>query len=146
MNVQFEIRNDVQILNSDELLKLEQNLGYSLPNDYKQHMLKYNGGSVVNKNIEHKDYPDITSSGLDYLFPIKYGPKTLENVNESISEFLPGGYLPIGKNGGGGYVIMSLNNSGTYGEIKEWYPDDELNYMSPSFMQYLEDMIEREDY
>lgn len=53
--------------------------------------------------------------------------------------------MPIGKNNGGGYIILSLNQDDTYGEIKEWYPDDELNYMSPSFSQYLKDMIESEE-
>ena len=60
-------------------------------------------------------------------------------------EYLDNGYLPIGKNNGGGYIILSLNQDDTYGEIKEWYPDDELNYMSPSFSQYLKDMIESEE-
>lgn len=144
--IQFEVRNNVQIINSDELQVFEHNLGYILPNDYKDHMLTYNGGIVINKKIEHKDYPDITSTGLNYLFPIKYGAEPVENVYNDISQFLDDGYLPIGKNSGGGYVIMSLNSDDMYGEIKEWYPDDELNDMSPSFTQYLEDMIESEAY
>ncbi|WGH77115.1 SMI1/KNR4 family protein [Tenacibaculum tangerinum] len=138
-------KQNVQAITLDELNTFQISLGKTLPEDYRQHMLLYNGGSVINKKIEHKNYPENPSTGLNYLLPIKYGYDTIEHTINDISEYLPSGYLPIGLNMAGGYVIISLNNDTTYGRIKEWYPDDELNDMSESFTQYLEDMVERID-
>ena len=44
--IQFEVRNNVQIISLEELSVFEQNLGYILPDDYKDHMLTYNGGML----------------------------------------------------------------------------------------------------
>ena len=142
MNVQFRTKSNVQLITLQELNTFQTNLGMLLPEDYRHHMLQFNGGIAEPDNLEHTNYPEMPSTGLDYLFSIKYGSLTVEYVYDSISQHLPEGYLPIGKNRGGGEIIMSLNNDSTYGEIKEWYPDDEMNYMSSSFKQYLEDMQE----
>lgn len=145
MIIEFYFKADQNLTEAD-IMAFEGRIGKTLPEDYKQHMLLYNGGSVINKNIEHINYPEEIDTGLDYLFSIKYGSNTVKDNYDSISQFLDVGYLPIGKNNGGGYIIISLNNDNSYGKIKEWYPDDELNYMSPSFIQYLEDMTESEDF
>lgn len=144
MIIEFETRSNSQLITVEELNLFEQGLGKKLPEDYNIHMLKYNGGDVIDEDIQHKNF-DNPDTGLSYLFPIKYGNFTIEKANEDSSKLWSSDYLSIGKNVGGGYIIMSLNNDETYGEIKEWYPDGELNYMSPSFSQYLDDMIESDE-
>jgi hypothetical protein len=146
MIIQFRAKSNVQIITLAELDTFEQSLTGTLPSDYKQHMLQYNGGIVSPDDLVHVNYPEYTDTGLSYLLPIKYGSNTIESTIQALSAFLPSNYIPIGKNLGGGYVIMSVNSGSTYGEIKEIYPDGELNYMSPSFTQYLDDMIETPDF
>lgn len=108
-----------------------------LPNDYRQHMLTYNGGDV-NETIYNINFPE-GGGIISDLYPIKYGKQTIESVNNNIKHALPQGYLSIGMNTGGGQIIMSLNDE-NYGFIKEWYADGSMVDLSSSFTELLNSM------
>lgn len=106
-------------------------------------MLLYNGGDVVQNNIEHKDYRE-DGGGIFYFYPIGVGDYTIEEVfNDLINTaILPSGYIPIGITTGGGKIIMSLNNDGTYGNTEESFSDGTRRILSPSFTDLINDMVE----
>lgn len=141
MQIKFEMQLDTQPITIGEINNFESLIGLSLPNDYKQHMLTYNGGDVVELYTAHISNPE-GGSGISDFYPIKYGGNTLEEVNETLNDVVPSGYLIIGRTRGGGKIIISLNSGGTYGNTKEWYPDGTINDLSPSFTQLLNDQVE----
>src|SRR2546422_204645 len=54
---------------SERLMEFEGRIGFDLPDDYRNFLLKFNGGRVV---VEHDiRTPDIPFDlGVDYLFPL----------------------------------------------------------------------------
>lgn len=125
------------------LNQFEATIGKTLPQDYRQHMLTYNGGIVEQDNIEHKDHTE-DGGGISKFYPVSYGDYTLEKAyaNDVNSGMLPLGYISIGETRGGGEIIISLNNDGTYGVTEEWYPDGSKLPLSPSFTDLINDMVE----
>jgi hypothetical protein len=144
MQLTFKMRGNSQAITLAELNDFETLVGYSLPQDYRQHMLTHNGGVVEQNEIDHVNYI-AGDKGVSDFYPIKYGYDTLEEVYDDLHENIPGGYIAIGRTRGQGEIIMSLNNGPTYGNIKEWFPDGDIYDLSPSFMQLLNDMVESEE-
>jgi hypothetical protein len=138
MQLTFKTRGNSQLITVEELNTFETLIGKTLPQDYRQHMLTYNGG-VLEEDVEHINYSD--SGGISSFHPIKYGYYTMEELFEDLKEFLPHGYIPIGKTSNGGQIIISLNNDNNYGNIKEWFTDGDTRDLSSSFTQLLNDMV-----
>lgn len=125
------------------LNQFEATIGKTLPQDYRAHMLTYNGGDVEQEDIEHKNYTE-DGGGISYFFPIGTGDYTIEEVYTVMTSnsMLPPGYIPIGTTQGGGKIIMSLNNDSSYGYTEEAYPDGTRRDLSPSFTDLINDMVE----
>jgi hypothetical protein len=143
MQLTFKMRGNSQAITLAELNDFETLVGYPLPQDYRQHMLAHNGGIVV-QDVRHINYPD-GGEGIAYLDSIKYGSYTMEDVFLALKGKIPNGYLSIGVTNNEGNIIMSLNSDSTYGNIREWFPDGEINALSPSFTQLLNDMVESDE-
>jgi hypothetical protein len=145
MNLTFEMDSDSQAITVEELNTFETLIGFSLPQDYRQHMLTHNG-SMVEERVNHINYLD-GGEGISYFFPIKYGSYTMENVFTNLNGRIPFGYISIGVTNNQGHIIISLNNDGTNGNTKEWFPEGTMYDLSPSFTQLLNDMVldEEED-
>ncbi|WP_299767415.1 SMI1/KNR4 family protein [uncultured Dokdonia sp.] len=141
MIITFHIQADQLIIDTD-LNDFEQQINKTLPNDYRQHMLQYNGGGIDKFNLAHVVDETYGAYGLAYLFALKYDSTTIESIFTAYQDDYPVGYIPIGVAAGGGEFIMSLNNDETYGEIKILEEDGIMEYLSPSFSQFLEDMVE----
>ncbi|WGH75109.1 SMI1/KNR4 family protein [Tenacibaculum tangerinum] len=143
--IRITFKNRNQISTPEELNEFENSLGgLVLPEDYRQHMLTYNGGIVRQYDIVHKNYYGLGDGGISDFLSIKYGGYTVEKFNEDLSDRLPTGYLAIGFTSGGGDIIMSLNNDATYGNTKVRYTEGEKIDLSPSFIKLLNDMVEAE--
>ena len=145
MQITFRSRSIEQPITAQELDDFENLIGKTLPSNYRQHMLTINGGVVNQLNNAHINFPE-TGSGIADFYPLKYGGYIMERAHEQITNRLPNGYIAIGRTRGGGNVIISLNNDSTYGNVKEWYPDGEINNLSSFFTQLLNDQVEIEDY
>lgn len=142
--VTITFRANREGITMEELNEFEASLeGLILPEDYKQHMLTYNGGVVVEDEIEHKSlYGNYGGGAISDFASIKYGGNTLEELNNALSDRLPSGYIAIGYTAGGGVIIMSLNNDNTYGNTKIRITDGDIIDLSPSFTDLLNDMVE----
>lgn len=141
MQITFRTHQLAQLITTTEFNVFESLVGYSLPEDYRQHMLTYNGGIVNQLNNAHISNPE-SGGGIAQFYPIKYGDYTVEEVNSTLNDVIPSGFLIIGHTRGGGKIIISLNSGSTYGNTKEWYPDGSINDLSPSFTQLLNDQVE----
>ena len=139
MKLNFEMDSDSKAISIEELNAFETMIGKTLPQDYRQHMLTYNGG-VIKQNVNHVNYPD--SGGISYFYPIKYGYDTMEDVYEDFCDILPNGFISIGKTDNGGYIIISLTDDSSYGKIREFFSDGETRNLSLSFTELLNNMVE----
>ena len=77
------------------LNKFEIKLKKKLPEDYRAHMLIYNGGMVEQDDIEHKDYTE-DGGGIAKFNPIGIGSYTIEEIYNVMTEnrmLLSGLYL-----------------------------------------------------
>ena len=143
MQITFKMAFNTQSITLEELNDFQLLTGKLLPEDYRQHMLLYNGG-IVNEDVKHINYLD-GGEGISYLYPIKYGDYIMEKSYDYMNGRIPAGFLAIGTTDNGGEIIISLNGDGTYGNTKEWFPEGKMYDLSPSFTQLLDDMILDED-
>lgn len=119
-----------QLISRKELKEFETKIGLSLPEDYKAHMLKYNGGSVVNIYL----FFGVPDDGINLFgfYPIKYGTTLFVDRKD----YLPENHIGIGRTGTG-YLAMSLDEK-TYGSIYVHYSEVELEFLAPSFTEFIE--------
>jgi hypothetical protein len=136
-------RQQENLLTLQDLNDFEALIGLVLPPDYKQHMLLYNGG-IVNEDVKHINYLD-GGEGISKFYPIKYGNYKMEEIFSILNGKIPTGYLAIGITNNAGKIIISLNNDSTYGNTKEWFPEEKIYDLSPSFTQLLNDMVLEEE-
>jgi len=114
--MKFEKENEM-ITNSD-FKNLENLIGYSLPEDYKEHMLKYNGGTssddelfIVAFNYDN-EYREASYISFD---PIKHGDDTVEIQFNLKQSYLFPKLLAIGSFLGG-RILMGYRDH-NYGNI-----------------------------
>ena len=139
MQLTFRTKSNSQKITLEELNTFETFIGMKLPEDYRQHMLTYNGGVVVEDNIEHKNHKK-GGRGISSFHPIKYGYYIMEEVFEDLNGIIPEGYLAIGKSDNGGIILISLNKD-SYGKTILMYSDGDIENLSDSFTQLLNDMV-----
>ena len=53
MQINFEIQLDSQLITVDELNEFQTIVGNSFPEDYREHMIIYNGGDAIELNTAH---------------------------------------------------------------------------------------------
>lgn len=108
---------------SDCLKELEQQLGIVFPDDYKQFLIKYNGGWTPNTTIYFRDF----SFGLNSLYGVGRAKNTA-NINflmnsgvsvivDEFFESLLDGFFTIGDWFGSRYYIGVNPNSNEFGTI-----------------------------
>ena len=117
-----------------EDLLIKENL--SLPEDYKKHMLKYNGGSTDDPCEWHLD------SRVEFFefTPIKYGDYTMEkSFLISRRGVLPKKDIYIGRILGGN-LCMSLSEE-NHGSIYVFYSDGERIDICNSFTEFVNGLV-----
>ncbi|WGH75105.1 SMI1/KNR4 family protein [Tenacibaculum tangerinum] len=145
MIIEFVKIEDFQVT-EDDLNLLEAHIGRILPEDYRRHMIQWNGGVALQDNLVHKDFP---SAGTDFVLESLY-PLIADDESSTVKAYwdfetgdiLAEGYIPIGSAVGGDEIIMSLNLDETFGNIKLQTDYGLIHDISPSFNQYLEDLVE----
>jgi hypothetical protein len=142
MQITFRTQLDSQPITLEELNEFQISIGKTLPEDYRQHMLAFNGGGVAKFNNAHISDPE-GGEGIMEFYSIKYSSYSLEEVNDDLFDLIPSGYLIIGRTRSGGEIIISLNNDNTYGHTKVWYSDETIKDLSPSFTQLINDQVEQ---
>ena len=127
--VEFRTRNE--LITQEELETFEEQLdGLKLPEDYKAHMLKYNGGGTI------EDYEWNTDENIQFsnFRPIKYGSMTMELGLIARENVLPENDIYIGRITGGS-ICMSLGENN--GSIYVLYSDGERIDLASSFTEFI---------
>jgi hypothetical protein len=111
---------------SDEISSWERVQGITLPKDYRDFLVRYNGGKVYPRMFKHKmgslqAGPFIDDSGVTYL-DLLYPWETVEMhwQGKTYGQGVPSRHLVIGENPGGIQVLMSLLQHDK-GSIYSWF-------------------------
>ena len=106
------LKNKEKFLKLIEIEGFEKEYKLNLPQNYKQFLLKNNGG-VPKENVF---WDGELEMGVSYFYPLKYGETKLENIIEVIwrEDALPKEYFPFASTGGAGDYAFSLNNEEVY--------------------------------
>ncbi|THF52852.1 SMI1/KNR4 family protein [Flavobacterium supellecticarium] len=129
--IDFRIENER--ITVEELNEFEEETGVTLPEDYRVHMLQYNGGSPFSYYLYFGEPDD---GILLFRFKsIKYGAPLVEK-----QDYLPENYLSIGYIEAG-YLAMSLDKK-EYGSIFVYYSEVELTKIAASFTAFLDGLVD----
>ena len=120
-----------------DIHEFETSKGIIFPQDYKAHMLQYNGATVESIEV-HFGVPD-DGINFSYFHPLKYGDSILVDTKD----YLPEKHITIGCTSTG-YLAMSLAED-TYGHIYVYYSEGELKFLAASFTEFIEGLIDYED-
>lgn len=126
-----------------KLEDLERNHNITLPKDYRDFLLEYNGGypSPCIYNISTEQGESILNifygiGGIDY---------DLEYNFDILDEILEIGFIPIADDPGGNQICIGINKE-YYGQIFHWVHDEEHNemesmyFLSNNFNEFLESL------
>lgn len=108
-----------------------------LPEDYKAHMLQYNGATVESIEV-YFGVPD-DDINFSYFHPLKYGDSILVDTRD----YLPEKHITIGCTSTG-YLAMSLAED-SYGSIYAYYSEAELTWLAGSFTAFISGLTDYAD-
>lgn len=130
-----------QSVTEAELSLFEQEIGLNLPDSYKKHILKNNGGSP------EKDC--FKGAQIAHFYSIKYGKSPLEKSYNRIKNLLPNKFLNFAYDWGGNTFCLDLSNSSNYGKVY-YCPMDmgevEPEFLADSFHEFMDGLTEDCDY
>jgi hypothetical protein len=103
-----------------EIKEFETRLGYQLPSDYREFLLRYNGGSprvgIVNGRDDDPDVPYQHGDFVRMFLELPPANGSVENYElrapAEIPWDLPGHILPIAEDSFGNYFVMELGKNG----------------------------------
>lgn len=124
-------------ITAQDIREFEANLGVSLPEDYKAHLLEYNGASVESIEVYFGEPDD--DINFFYFLPLKYG----DSMHIEMHDYLPRKHITIGCTRGG-YLAMSLDDE-HYGNIYAYYSEAELTWLASSFTAFVSGLTDYTD-
>lgn len=126
--------NDFNEISKADIQRIEQLIGSKLPNDYKNHMMNYNGGSVpLWKNYYFEFQDDSITLGRFHTI------SSLENYFNKRLSFLYPKLLSIGSVNGGSLAIGYQNEN--FGNIYVYFSDEGPHKIANSFTEFIESLI-----
>lgn len=128
---------------SKDIKKFEEELGYSLPQDYFDFLLNYNGGTCKFGSLL-EDLHTVLADLYCFYTANEYGCMPLRLPIDCMKEWegLRNNMLPIGEMDSGDLVVLWFN--GTKSEVAVISHEDdnmEVIYTAPSFTQFLADTL-----
>jgi cell wall assembly regulator SMI1 len=141
-NTENRFLNTNQAITLEEVEEFETSFNITLPQAYKEHLLKHNGGYPEKALLNASDFDTSIAS----FYSLKYGNNTLEdtiNTWQIIENVLPKHLLPFADDPGGNAFCISLANE-DYGKIYIWYHDvgGRQVYLVDSFEQFMQALKE----
>jgi len=125
----------------------------NFPNDYKDHILKYNGGDCTPNRIQFFENGVLASSAIGYFYAFYDGKYS--NIFTAFSIFkiqdkrMPSNVFPIAYDGLGNQICISCF-SNDFGSVYFWDHENEVDYshsddndysnlylIAPSFTEFL---------
>ncbi|CAL2080627.1 SMI1/KNR4 family protein [Tenacibaculum sp. 190524A05c] len=136
-----EFNNYYDNISTIELEELEKLIGARLPSDYKEHMLKFNGGKVPHDKdyIINYNNQDFFLSGF---YTLKHGVSNIEDYYNNKHSFLYPKLLPIGVIVGG-YLALGYKEE-NYGEVYVYFSDSLPFKVANSFGAFIDNIEEQE--
>lgn len=157
--VTFFETND-SISNSD-ISELESYVGLEFPSDYKDYLLKYNGGRCSPDVFSFIENDKETNSSVDWFYGIhddgSYSLKSNIDIFKIEEKRMPKHILPIAQDPFGNQICISCG-SGDYGKVYFWDHENEVDYflnddndytnlyyIADGFSKFLDSLISFED-
>lgn len=126
--VEFEGKIEVSDINA-----IESKIGLELPDQYKSHLLEFNGGRCTPNEFSFIENGKETTSIIDWFLAIYDGE--YDNLEDYIDTYkaddkrLPLSMVPIAHDPGGNLILISCAKD-NYGSIYFWDHEKEVNYQS----------------
>jgi len=126
-----EFSETEQPLTTHEIENIERFVGLNFPNEYKKHLLKFNGGRCLPNIFTFIENGKVTSSCGDWFLAIYDGK--YDNLKNYIENYkieekrLPDHMLPIAHDPGGNLICISCDGDDS-GMIYFWDHETEVNY------------------
>jgi hypothetical protein len=145
-------------INENDLIKFENDKCLNLPKEYRNFLLKYNGGYWPEKNsfnfINRADGSDIQYFyGVNLPNKEKESSTSLDYQAEASGEDFPSKYLAIANDSGGNQILLNLINGKVYfwdheimfdeeeGEDAETF-EDNITLISNSFKDFIDGLYD----
>ncbi|MFK8105152.1 MAG: SMI1/KNR4 family protein [Saprospiraceae bacterium] len=132
--IKFEKSN--RTITMADLLTFEEKYGYKLTEDYKTHMLKYNGGEPIGEEVFFGD----DEYTLYKFFNLNEGDDSVATYIELSERVLPPNHLTIGRILGGNICICL--KGANRGCVYAYYSECELIYLTVCFTDFVEGLEE----
>lgn len=126
-------------LNINQIENLEKYVGLNFPKEYKEHLLKYNGGQCYPNIFTFKEDGKVNYSVVDWFFAIYDGE--YDNLKREIEmvkieeKRMPTHILPIAHDPLGNLICISCGNNDE-GYVYFWNHEKEVDYSSASDEDY----------
>lgn len=126
--VKFE--NTEAKISIDEINNLEKTIGMTLPKDYREHLLLYNGGQCFPNEFSFKEDNKLTDSCIDWFLAIYDGE--YDNLINYIDIYkldeqrIPTNLIPIAHDPGGNLICISCDGDDK-GYIYFWDHEREVD-------------------
>lgn len=141
----MEIQNEFDPITEQDLLSFEKGIDLKLPEDYKEFIIRNNGGyPTLTKFLFTDTRGNPSESLVDYFFPV--GTDFMYNVG-ALYDFmksedrLPNGMLPIAYDPFGNMVCISLSGE-AHGSVYFWdheleFEENNLSIIANSFSDFI---------
>ena len=122
-----------------DIEEIERYVGLNLPYEYKQHLLKYNGGRCNPNTFSFIENDKINESSVDWFLAIYDGK--YDNLREYITimkiekKRTPEHIIPIAHDPGGNLICISCGAK-DYGCIYFWDHENEVDYSTSNDSDY----------
>jgi cell wall assembly regulator SMI1 len=121
------IETEADISESD-IQELERKINFEFPLEYKEHLLKFNGGRCEPNIFNFEEAGAITESSVDWFLALYEGEyDNLEgyfNIFKIDEKRMPNSFFPIAHDPGGNLICMDANDN----KIYFWDHEREVDY------------------
>lgn len=130
-----------------DLESFEHNYNITLPRDYRDFLIEYNGG-YPNPGTYKISY-ELGESILNIFYGIGNMYDNLEKKIDIFDEILEIGFIPIADDPCGNQICIGINKE-YFGQIYHWAHDKEhdevesMYFLSESFKEFLESLYEEQ--
>lgn len=127
MNEKITFSESGKSVTEKDIAALEQRLGISLPDEYRQFILTWNGGQPEPNAFPIQDNPRDTHGLLDRFFSIDVEDTDYDIVDnaEVFRDRVPADLLPIAFDPGGNLICVAVSGKNK-GKIYFWDHNDEF--------------------
>ncbi len=148
----FQIKNSKGENSFADIERLEKLVGLQLPRDYRDFLLRHNGGYPEPDGFQFKNSPD--GSSVDRFLGLDVGEHSnIEKYLVTYRDRVPEGFFPIAHDPGGNLVLIGVKGKYT-GKVFFWDHEDEadgyppdmsnMHLVADSFSEFLRGLYEVE--